>query len=231
MDFDVIVIGSGFGGAITGCRLAQKNKKVLILERGKEWTKDTYPRNIEDEWIWSNTSPEKYHGWTDLRTFKGMAVITGAGVGGGSLIYANVSAIPPKSVFQAGWPPEITYDEMQPYYTTVGYVLDLQEVPAKQRSPRVQLMQEGAAKLGQANRFRPAPVAVSFDQQLAYDFNDEPDIKKAGPSPTSTAPNRAIAHSWENATSGVGPAQKIRWTRIICFSHRRRAPRSGRSIW
>jgi len=104
MDFDVIVIGSGFGGAITGCRLAQKNKKVLILERGKEWTKDTYPRNIEDEWIWSNTSPEKYHGWTDLRTFKGMAVITGAGVGGGSLIYANVSAIPPKSVFQAGHP-------------------------------------------------------------------------------------------------------------------------------
>jgi len=179
MDFDVIVIGSGFGGAITGCRLAQKNKKVLILERGKEWTKDTYPRNIEDEWIWSNTSPEKYHGWTDLRTFKGMAVITGAGVGGGSLIYANVSAIPPKSVFQAGRPPEITYDEMQPYYTTVGYVLDLQEVPAKQRSPRVQLMQEGAAKLGQANRFRPAPVAVSFDQQLAYDFNDEPDIKKS----------------------------------------------------
>src|SRR5205807_9885932 len=78
--------------------------------------------------------------------------------------------------------------------------------------------------------FRPAPVAVSFDQQLAYDFNDEPDIKKAGPSPTSTAPNRAIAHSWENATSGVGPAQKILWTRIICFSHRRRAPRSGRSI-
>ena len=42
MDFDVIVIGSGFGGAITGCRLAQKGQKVLILERGKEWDKGSY---------------------------------------------------------------------------------------------------------------------------------------------------------------------------------------------
>jgi cholesterol oxidase len=66
MDFDVIVIGSGFGGAITGCRLAEKNKEVLILERGKEWNENTYPRAVEDEWIWSNTHPETHHGWTDL---------------------------------------------------------------------------------------------------------------------------------------------------------------------
>lgn len=179
MDFDVIVIGSGFGGAITGCRLAEKNKKVLILERGHEWTKDTYPREVEDEWIWSNLHPEAHHGWTDLRMFKGMGVITGAGVGGGSLIYANVSAVPPKSVFASGWPAEISFDEMQPYYTAVGDVLDLQQVPNNQWSPRVQLMNEGAKNLDQADRFHLAPVAVSFDPKLEYDFNDEPDLTKS----------------------------------------------------
>ena len=181
MDFDVIVIGSGFGGAITACRLAQKNKKVLVLERGNEWTKDTYPRAVTDQWIWSPSHPEKHHGWTDLRTFKGMAVITGAGVGGGSLIYANVSAVPPKSIFQNGWPAEITFDGLQPYYATVADVLDLQQVPQNQFSPRVQLMQQGAAGLNQGDRFRLADVAVSFDKNLQYNFNDEPDISKSKP--------------------------------------------------
>src|SRR3984893_17862304 len=179
MDFDVIVIGSGFGGAITSCRLAQKSKKVLVLERGHQWDRTTYPHKPDDEWIWSRTHPERHHGWADLRRFKGMAVIAGAGVGGGSLIYANVSAVPPSSVFDAGWPREITYDEMQPYYKTVGDVLDVQEVPSNQWSPRVKLMNEAAKNLNQKERFGLAPVAVSFDPQLQYDFNEEPDITKS----------------------------------------------------
>jgi cholesterol oxidase len=181
MDFDAIVIGSGFGGAVTACRLGEKNKRVLVLERGREWNKQTYPRAIEDDWIWSNTHPEKYHGWTDLRMFKGMAVIAGAGVGGGSLIYANVSAVPPKAIFQQGWPTEITYDEMAPYYTKVGDVLDIQEVPQNQWSPRVHLLKEGAEKLGQGDRFRPAPLAVSFNKNLQYDFANLPDISNSTP--------------------------------------------------
>jgi cholesterol oxidase len=176
MDYDVIVIGSGFGGAITSCRLAQKGKKVLILERGKQWDRDTYPRKVEDDWIWSHTDPEKYHGWTDLRRFKGMAVIAGAGVGGGSLIYANVSAIPPPSVFDKNWPPEITFEGMQQYYATVADVLDVQQVPEKQWSPRVRLMKRAAEALGQGERFRPAPLAVSFNEKLVYDFDNAPNL-------------------------------------------------------
>jgi len=179
MDFDVIVIGSGFGGAITSCRLAEKGKKVLVLERGKKWDRTTYPRAPEDEWIWSHVKPEQYHGWTDLRRFKGMAVIAGAGVGGGSLIYANVSAVPPESVFASGWPSEITFAELRPYYATVADVLDIHAVPESQRSPRVQLMKEAADKLGQSQRFRPSELAVSFDNSLVYDFNTEPDLKNS----------------------------------------------------
>jgi hypothetical protein len=92
MDYDVIVIGSGFGGAITSCRLAEKKKRVLVLERGKKWTKDTYPRELDDDWIWSHSHPEEFHGWTDLRRFKGMAVIAGAGVGGG---FSSTPTSPP----------------------------------------------------------------------------------------------------------------------------------------
>jgi cholesterol oxidase len=179
MDFDLIVIGSGFGGAITSCRMAEKGKKVLVLERGKKWDRRTYPREPEDEWIWSHVHPERYHGWTDLRRFEGMAVIAGAGVGGGSLIYANVSAIPPESVFESGWPQEITFAGLQPYYATVANVLDVHEVPENQWSPRVHLMKAAADELGQAERFRPAQLAVSFDSNLEYDFNDEPDLKKS----------------------------------------------------
>src|SRR5712672_1448653 len=163
MDSDVIVIGSGFGGAITSCRLAQKGKKVLVLERGHRWDRTTYPREPDDEWIWSRTHPERHHGWADLRRFKGMAVIAGAGVGGGSLIYANVSAVPPESVFASGWPPEITFAGLQSYYATVADILDIHEVPQNQWSPRVHLMKEAADKLGQSQRFGPAKLAVSFD--------------------------------------------------------------------
>jgi cholesterol oxidase len=52
MDCDVLVIGSGFGGAITACRLAEKGAKVRVLERGRRWDKTTYPRKPEDDWIW-----------------------------------------------------------------------------------------------------------------------------------------------------------------------------------
>src|SRR5262249_6899147 len=144
VDFDVVVIGSGFGGAITACRLAQKRHRVLILERGREWDKDSYPRGVDADWIWSHTNPEKYHGWMDLRVFKGMSAVQGAGVGGGSLIYANVSRVPPPATFASGWPSAIRYSDLLPYYDTVGKMLNVQQVPESQTTPRMQLMRDAA---------------------------------------------------------------------------------------
>jgi len=181
MDFDAIVIGSGFGGAITGCRLAQKGQRVLILERGKEWDKGSYPRAPEDEWIWSQASPEHHHGWMDLRIFKGMSVIQGAGVGGGSLIYANISRVPPEVVFQDGWPPEITLQELDKYYDAVGQMLCVNPIPQNQLNPRIKLMQDAANKIGDGNRFQQIDLAVSFndDPNFKVDFSEEPDIKNS----------------------------------------------------
>jgi len=179
LDFDVIVVGSGFGGSITACRLAQKGHKVLILERGREWDKGSYPRLPSDEWIWNQANPEHHHGWMDLRIFNGMSVIQGAGVGGGSLIYANISCVPPDSVLASGWPAPITKSILAPYYAKVGEMLSVQQVPPNQWTPRMKLMQEAATKLGQAGRFEPLNLAVTFDPKLQYDFNQEPDVGKS----------------------------------------------------
>src|SRR5712692_4934567 len=90
-DFDAIVVGSGFGGAITACRLAEAGYQVLLLERGRRWDVHTYPREPNDPWLWDASAPQLRNGWFDVRVFRHMTVIQGAGVGGGSLVYANIS--------------------------------------------------------------------------------------------------------------------------------------------
>jgi cholesterol oxidase len=172
MDFDVVVIGSGFGGAITGCRLAEAGYRVLILERGRRWDRNSYPRQSGDMWLWNNKCPEKEHGWLDLRVFTHMSVATGAAVGGGSLIYANISCEAPEAVFSNGWPPEITYAELKPHYDTVAKFMNVQPVPPNQWPNRTKLMKEAAEKAGFGDRFKPLELAVSFEDD--FDLN-QPD--------------------------------------------------------
>jgi cholesterol oxidase len=172
VDFDVIVIGSGFGGAITACRLAESNYKVLILERGQRWDKSNYPRQATDMWLWNHDAPEREHGWLDLHVFPNMTVAAGAAVGGGSLIYANISCEAPPSSFAAGWPAEITYAELQPFYTKVAEFMNVQKVPANQWTNRMKLMQEGANKIGKGDRFKQLELAVAFDPGWTYDQPD-----------------------------------------------------------
>jgi cholesterol oxidase len=170
--FDVIVIGSGFGGAVTACRLAEKGAKVLILERGRRWQTKDYPRDLNDAWIYDPNEPQKQNGWLDFRFFNDMAVAMGAGVGGGSLIYANVS-IPAKPwLFKRGWPPEITYDELVPYYNKVGVMLNVQTIPDNQLTRRFQLMKEGAENLGYGGRFQKLPLAVTFSNNWNPNLED-----------------------------------------------------------
>ncbi len=172
MDYDAIVIGSGFGGAITACRLAEANYKVLILERGRRWDKTNYPRTPEDQWVWNNVHPEREQGWLDLHMFPHMSVATGAAVGGGSLIYANISCEAPQSAFQSGWPQEVTYAELKPFYDKVAKFMNVQPVPANQWTNRMKLMQEGAQKTGNGARFKQLELAVTFDPDWTYDQPD-----------------------------------------------------------
>ncbi len=170
MPYDVIIIGSGFGGAITGCRLAEAGYKVLILERGRRWDKTNYPRRPEDKWIWNSDNPEKENGWMELHAFRHMAVAQGAAVGGGSLIYANISCEAPTSAFAQGWPAEITYAEVKPFYDQVAKFMNVQPVPDNQWTQRMRLMQQGANAIGAGDRFKKLELAVTFDPDWNYDL-------------------------------------------------------------
>lgn len=166
-DFDAVVVGSGFGGAVAACRLAQAGKRVLVLERGRSWTPATYPRNgAAADWLWDQNDPQRRNGWADIRNFGDMAVVAGAGVGGGSLIYANVSVEAKPQVFEYGWPAGISHALLQPHYAEVGRMLEVQPLPANQINERTRLMQEGARKMGWESRLRMVPLAVTFADEF-----------------------------------------------------------------
>lgn len=170
--FDTIVIGSGFGGSVMACRLAEKGRTVLVLERGRRWRPEEYPSVSNSNWFWRESNPEKDHGWIDLRLFGDMSVAAGCGVGGGSLIYANVSIDARPEVFDGNWPREITRDTLRPYYDRVASMLTPMHLPEKQWTKRTRLMKEAAEKLGEGHRFRTVPQAIAFDPDYSWEVED-----------------------------------------------------------
>jgi len=167
-DHAAIVIGSGFGGAVAACRLAEAGEKPLVLERGRRWDTTSFPRKPTDAWVFDVDEPLKQHGWIDLRLFPRVGVAQGAGVGGGSLIYANIFVPAERFAFESGWPAEITFDDLAPHYDTTGRMLDVHAVPENQRTSRALLMRDAAAARGHADRVRDLPLAVRFDPNWTY---------------------------------------------------------------
>jgi cholesterol oxidase len=177
--YDVIVIGSGFGGAVTSCRLAEAGMRVLVLERGRRWSPETFPRKPGDPWVWDQAHPERKHGWLDFRLQRGVSVAQGAGVGGGSLIYANVLIDARPDLFDDGWPPEITWSGLRPHFERVERMLKPRTVPDGQLTSRHKLVQRAAAAAGHHARFRSLPVAVTFDDQWRYGAEDAFNIERS----------------------------------------------------
>jgi len=159
--YDVVVVGSGFGGAITACRLSQAGRSVCILERGRRWRKEEFPRTTGQaaKAFWD---PKRSYGFLEYRAFKGIDVIQGCGVGGGSLHYFNVQFRPPRGIFeQKGWTKHLTSDTLSPYFDLVRDMLEAAPLvpPAGRKLPdRTEAFNVGARGAGKAPKL--ADIAV-----------------------------------------------------------------------
>lgn len=121
--YDVVIIGSGFGGAINACRLAEAGRSVCVLERGKRWGRKDFPRTTGQvaRAFWN----DKDYGLLDYRTFNKMDVIQASGVGGGSLVYFNVHLRTPKGIFEnPRWPVGVKREVLDPFYDKAKDMLE-----------------------------------------------------------------------------------------------------------
>lgn len=148
---DAIVIGSGFGGSITSLRLAEAGRSVLVLERGRRYAPHDFPRNVRDSdrVFWRYPRRPSSQGLYELHVFSPLAVVTASGVGGGSLIYANIHVRPDPSVFEdPRWPAGIDRTTLNPYFDRVAEVIGIAPVPAGASLPKRDAFNAAAAKLG-----------------------------------------------------------------------------------
>ncbi len=129
-DFDAIVIGSGFGGSVMTCRLAEKGYRVCLLERGREYGFNEFPRRVDEfrRCFWD--SRDKLYGLFEVLAHKESDVftVTASGLGGGSLIYSNV-LLPMEEEFFYGWPGGITREVLNPYYDRVLKTMEVSPYP------------------------------------------------------------------------------------------------------
>lgn len=168
--FDVVVVGSGFGGSVTAFRLAEADLSVCLLERGQPFPPGSFPRSPHDaaKNFWDPDS--RLYGMYDMWSFSKLDALVSSGLGGGSLIYANVLIRKPESwfvheAFDGGyedWP--VTRQDLDPYYKQVEDMLGAQRYPSDvkpyQDTPKTLAMEEAAARLGLP--WERPKLAVSF---------------------------------------------------------------------
>jgi cholesterol oxidase len=165
--YDAIVVGSGFGGGIAACRLAEAGQRVVVLERGRRFAKEDFPATPAQapEALWHPTLNP--HGLFDVRLMKDLSVVTAAGVGGGSLVYANVQLRAPADVFAEGWPQAIDRDALDPYYDRTEEALLPMEVP--EELPKMRAFAAAGKRIGKdAQRL---PLAVNFEADREHPFS------------------------------------------------------------
>ncbi|HEX7477189.1 MAG TPA: GMC family oxidoreductase [Polyangiales bacterium] len=158
--FDYAIIGSGFGGSVSALRLTEKRYDVLLLEKGSELQAEDFPEtnwNLK-RWLWAPVFG--FRGLFQMRPFSHVQVLAGAGVGGGSLTYANTLPIPKRGFFASPtWAQLADWEtELAPHYQTARRMLGA--APTDFLTPADVLLKELASERGTPQAFEKPHVAV-----------------------------------------------------------------------
>ena len=158
--YDVVVVGSGFGGSVSALRLAEKGYRVGVLEAGRRFDATTLPKTSWDlrNFLWAPKLGLR--GIQRITLLKDVVVLSAAGVGGGSLVYANTLYRPPAGFFADPHWAGITEEELAPYYDLASRMLGVTTQPSM--TPADVVIRRVAEDMGVGHTFRRTPVGVFF---------------------------------------------------------------------
>ncbi len=160
--YDYVIIGSGFGGSVAAMRLTEKGYSVLVLERGKRFRNEDFPKSNWNIWKFLWLPALRCHGIFEMTFMNGLLALHGAGVGGGSLMYGNVLLEPDDRLFAASsWSHLNDWKkELRPHYDTARKMLGVTANPRLLKADET--CQEIAEELGYGETFHPTEVGVFF---------------------------------------------------------------------
>jgi cholesterol oxidase len=184
---DFVIVGSGFGGSVSALRLTEKGYRVLVLERGKRYNDQDFPKTTWNvfKYLWAPAL--RCFGILQISAFKDVLVLHGNGVGGGSLGYANVLMAPDDKLFEnPAWKHLADWKAvLMPHYDTARRMLGVTVNP--RFWPADQVIKEIAAELGTQPTFRPTEVGVFFGNNGHQEGDQIPDPFFAGEGPERNA--------------------------------------------
>lgn len=162
--YDYVIIGSGFGGSVSAMRLTEKGYSVLVLEKGKRFEDKDFAKSNWQYWKYLWLPALRAHGILQISIIKGVMVLHGAGVGGGSLGYANVLEIPTDETFATpAWNSPLPWGQLlKPHYETAKRMLGVARNPKLWKADL--LLKQMAGERGMGHTFRATDVGSFFGE-------------------------------------------------------------------
>ncbi|WP_274380480.1 FAD-dependent oxidoreductase [Nocardioides cavernaquae] len=195
--YDVVVVGSGFGGSVTALRLTEKGYRVAVLEAGDRFEDADFAANNWDLKRYLFAPAAACYGIMRIDLIKDCLIVAGAGVGGGSLVYANTLYEPLDPFYSdPAWSGITDWkSELAPYYDQAKRMLGVTTCPVT--TPADDLMREVAEEMGVGHTVHPTPVGVLFGGP-----GDRPGDEVADPFFGGVGPSRNVCHNCGECMTG-----------------------------